>query len=389
MKAMRTIGVVTVGRSDYGIYRPILEKMAGDAGLQPHLLVAGMHWLEAYGYTAGVIEKDGFKKLEKIVFSFDSDSPSGIAATMGEAVSAFSKSYAKKRPDILLVLGDRFEMHAAVLAALPFKIPVAHIHGGELTLGAIDNVLRHSITLFSHLHFAATEEYKKRILQMGEEPWRVFCSGAPALDGIAKHTPLSLQELARHLDISLEEAPILVTYHPATLEFENTAYQVDQLFLALARVDRPIIFTASNTDTGNAVIREKMGSFIASRKKTFYVSNFGPDLYFSILANAAAMVGNSSSGLIEAPSFELPVVNIGRRQEGRMRARNVIDTGYSAEEITKGLSKALSPEFRASLKGVRNPCGDGRASEKIVHVLREISLDEKLIIKRFVDIHGI
>lgn len=380
---VRTIGVVTVGRSDYGIYRPILRRIQKDSELKLQLFVAGIHLLEKFGKTVGEIRKDGFPISETVAFPFASDSPEGIAETMGAAVQAFAKSFSKNRPDLLLVLGDRFEMHAAALAALPFKIPVAHIHGGELTLGAIDNSLRHSLTMLSHLHFPACEIYAKRILQMGEEPWRVTVSGAPALEELQSQKKLSLKELAAHFDLPLEKPPMVVTFHPVTLEFEETARQMDQLLAALESFDGPIVFTGTNADTQNSIIWKKIRGFISNHPKARLVVNFGPDYYFSLLANARLMVGNSSSGLVEAPSFGLPVVNIGNRQGGRVRAANVIDCGYETEKIMAAIRQAISPEFRRSLKGLKNPYGDGHASEKILKVLKEIPLDARLVVKKF------
>jgi UDP-N-acetylglucosamine 2-epimerase (non-hydrolysing)/GDP/UDP-N,N'-diacetylbacillosamine 2-epimerase (hydrolysing) len=304
---------------------------------------------------------------------------------MGAAVQAFSKCYAHSRPDILLVLGDRFEMHAAALAALPFKIPVAHIHGGELTLGAIDNACRHSITMLSHLHFTATEIYRQRVLQFGEEPWRVHCVGAPALDEALSGPSFTLRELAEKFDLPLEEPPILVTYHPVTLEYENTEWQIGQLLQALSVIDGTIVFTGTNADTRNTIIWNKIKAFVSERPQAHLVINFGPDYYFSMLKQSRLMVGNSSSGLIEAPSFALPVVNIGSRQDGRVRAQNVIDVGYSKGEIIAGIGKALSEEFEGSLKGIKNPYDAGGAAVKILNCLKSVLLDQKLIFKQFVD----
>lgn len=383
---VRTIGVATVGRSDYGIYRPVLRKMVKEKELKLHLFVAGMHWSSSHKATAREIVKDGFKIGSKVEFPYASDAPEGIAQSMGTAVQAFGNSFSKNRPDLLLVLGDRFEMHAAALAALPFNIPLAHIHGGELTEGAIDNSLRHSITLLSHLHFPACEVYAERILQLGVEPWRVTVSGAPALDDLNTYKKLALKELAARFDLPLETPPIVVTFHPVTLEFEKTGWQMDQLLSALEPCDHPIVFTGPNADTKNSIIWEKIRAFISKHVCARLVANFGPDYYFSLLANALMMVGNSSSGLVEAPSFELPVVNIGTRQGGRVRAENVIDVGASSEEIAAGIQKALSPEFRRRLKGLKNPYGDGRASERILRVLKEVQVDSKLLVKKFADV---
>jgi UDP-hydrolysing UDP-N-acetyl-D-glucosamine 2-epimerase len=374
---MRTIGVVTVSRSDYSVYLPLLRRIQGEPSLKLHLIVAGMHWLKKYGETVNEIREDSLTIGAKVEPPLDNDSPRGISEAIGVAVSGYARSFAQVRPDLLVVLGDRFEMHAAALAALSFKIPVAHIHGGELTLGAIDNALRHSITHLAHLHFVATEEYGRRVIQLGEEPWRVVVSGAPAID--------LLQGLPRTEKEELASPPLLVTFHPVTLEHEKTSWHIEQLLEALETFDLPIIFTAPNADTGNSVIWNQIEAFVGSHPNARLTINFGPKNFFSMLALAAAMIGNSSSGLIEAPSFRLPVVNIGTRQEGRIRAKNVIDVGYSRDEIRAGIRKALSPDFRESLADLKNPYGDGRASERIVNTLKTVPLDQKLVVKRFVD----
>jgi UDP-hydrolysing UDP-N-acetyl-D-glucosamine 2-epimerase len=383
---VRTIGVVTVGRSDYGIYLPVLRAIEKDSSLQLHLIVAGMHLSPEFGFTAGAIAQDGFAAGEKVEMSLSSDSPEAIAKSMGLGAIGFAQSYGRKRPDILLVLGDRFEMHAAAVAALPFKIPLAHIHGGELTEGAIDDALRHSITKLSHLHFVSTREYGDRVVQLGEEPWRVVVSGAPGLDQINGMKLLSRDQLAEKLNLALDQAPLLVTYHPVTLEYEDTRRHVEGLLSALGRIDLPIVFTSPNADTGNRVISQMLIEFVNDRPSAVIVDNLGTEAYFSLMAVAGAMVGNSSSGIIEAPSFKLPVVNIGTRQAGRVRAPNVIDVGYEAGEIFEGIKLALSSGFREALSGVANPYGDGKSAEKIVERLKTVALDDRLIRKRFYDL---
>ncbi len=382
---MRTIGVVTVGRSDYGIYLPILRKIRSDPDLRFHLLVAGMHLSPEFGLTVNAIREDGFDIGEQVEMLLSSDTPEAIGKSMGLGLIGFSQAYARFRPDILLVLGDRFEMHAAVLAALPFKIPVAHIHGGEITEGAIDDALRHSITKLSHLHFVATEEYARRVKQMGEEEWRVVVTGAPALDNLRTIRKLKREELAEKLRFPLEPPPLLVTFHPVTLEYEKTEQRVEELLAALSAVELPVIFTAPNADTNGRVIARKIQAYIRSHPRSCLVSNLGTEAYFNLMDFAVAMVGNSSSGLIEAPSLGLPVVNIGNRQRGRVRAANVIDVGYASGEIREGIRKALEPEFRAALKGIPNPYGSGYAAEAIVGRLKEVPVDERLMVKRFGD----
>ena len=382
---MRTIGVVTVGRSDYGIYLPVLRKIQADPELKLHLIVTGMHLSPEFGLTAKTIEEDGFEIGERVEMLLSSDTPEGIAKSMGLGTIGFAQAYARFRPDILVVLGDRFEMHAAAVAALPFRMPVAHIHGGEITEGAIDDALRHSITKLSHLHFVATEEYARRVRQMGEEPWRVIVSGAPSLDNLRTTKLLKREELAAQFGLCLDKPPLLVTYHPVTLEYDQTEWQVRELLGALRAFDLPVVFTMPNADTNGRIIAHMMEEFVKDHSLAQIVGNLGTQGYFSMMACATAMIGNSSSGIVEAPSFGLPVVNIGTRQQGRVRAENVIDVGYGRGEIIMGIRKALAPEFRARLQGLPNPYGNGHAADAIVKHLKEIALDNQLVVKRFVD----
>ena len=380
---MRTIGVVTVARSDYGIYMPVLQRIQEDPDLYLHLIVAGMHLSPEFGLTVRAIEQDGFEINERIEMLLSSDTPEGIAKSMGLGTIGFAQAYARFRPDILLVVGDRFEMHAAVVAALPFKIPVAHIHGGESTEGAIDEVIRHSITKMSHLHFVATEVYAQRVIQMGEEPWRVVVSGAPSLDNLHSIRLPSHEELEKQYDLDLTGPFLLVTYHPVTLEYDQTEMQVRELLVALEEVDATLIFTYPNADTHGRLIIQMIREFIAERQQAQVVANLGTKGYFSMMKHAAAMVGNSSSGIIEAASFKLPVVNIGNRQRGRVRGKNVIDVGYTHADILAGIVRALSPEFCATLSDIVNPYGDGHAAERIVDRLKHVKLDDELLRKRF------
>lgn len=384
---MRTIGVVTVGRSDYSIYLPLLRKIQADPDLRLHLIVAGMHLSPEFGLTVKAIEADGFEIGERVEMLLSSDAPEGIAKSMGLGMIGFAQAYARFRPNILVVLGDRFEMHAAALAALPFKIPVAHIHGGEITQGAIDDALRHSITKLSHLHFVSTQEYARRVIQMGEEPWRVIVSGAPSLDNLRVIRLLTREEVAARFGLHIDETPfLLATFHPVTLEYEQTEWQVTELLAALEACDLPVVFTMPNADTSGRTIARMIEEFVATHSSAQAVDNLGTQGYFSMMALAAAMVGNSSSGIVEAASFELPVVNVGSRQRGRVRGANVIDVDYKRTIILEGLQKALDPQFRAKLRGIRNPYGSGESSDKIVEVLKQVQLDDALVMKRFHDL---
>jgi len=387
---LRNITVVTVGRSDYGIYLPLLRKIQADPDLRLRLIVSGMHLSPEFGRTIKTIQEDDFEIIDQVEMLLSSDSPEGISKSMGLGSIGFAQSYARFRPDVLVVLGDRFEMHAAVLAALPFKIPVAHIHGGEVTQGAIDESLRHSITKLSHLHFVSTPEYAQRVIQLGEEPWRVFVSGAPGLDNLKNLNLLNRDVLSSRYLLRIKDDPfLLVTYHPVTLEYEQTEWQFGELLAALDECDMPVIFTAPNADTGGRKINSMIMDFLEDHRSAQIVENFGTQAYFSIMAEASAMVGNSSSGIIEAASFHLPVVNIGTRQQGRVRGENVIDVKYGREHVVAGLRKTLTPNYRSKIMSFPNPYGSGNASEKIVEELKKVELDERLIIKKFYDLEGL
>jgi UDP-N-acetylglucosamine 2-epimerase (non-hydrolysing)/GDP/UDP-N,N'-diacetylbacillosamine 2-epimerase (hydrolysing) len=345
-----------------------------------------MHLSPEFGLTVKAIETDGFEIVERVEMLLSSDSPDGIAKSIGLGTIGFGQAFARSRPDLLLVLGDRFEMFAAVLAALPFKIPVAHIHGGEVTQGAIDDALRHSITKLSHLHFASVPEYARRIEQLGEEPWRITVSGAVGLDNLREVPLLTPAELEDQFGLRLEPPPLLVTFHPVTLEYQRTSHHIEELMAALDELALPVVFTLPNADTSGRIIHERISQYIKTRPATRLVENLGTQGYFSLMSHAAAMVGNSSSGIIEAPSFKLPVVNIGSRQTGRVRAANVIDVGYERSEIVRAVRLAVSTDFRAGLQSLTNPYEKGGAAETIVSRLKAEDLNEHLVCKVFHDL---
>lgn len=380
---MRTIGVVTTSRSDYSYYLPLLRRIQSDSDLRLQLFVTGMHLAPEFGFTVRDIEADGFPIAERIEMLVASDTPEAIAKSMGLGTIGFAQAFARTRPDILVLLGDRFEMHAAAVAALPFTIPLAHIGGGESTEGLIDEPIRHSITKMSHLHFTTTEYYARRIIQMGEEPWRVTISGAPSLDNLHDLDWLSRSDLEARFGLDLDVSPLVVTYHPVTLEYEATEWQVTELLAALDKVGAPVIFTYPNADTWSRIIRRLIDVYVASHPNARVVVNLGTSAYFSLLRHCAAMVGNSSSGIIEAASFRLPVVNVGNRQQGRVRGPNVVDVGYEREAVLAGIRNVLDPGFRASLTDLVNLYGDGHAAERIVAVFKQVSLDMGLRHKRF------
>jgi UDP-hydrolysing UDP-N-acetyl-D-glucosamine 2-epimerase len=382
----RRIAVVTVARSDYGHLLPLLKAIDAAPELTLSLFVAGGHLAALFGATADFVAADGWTIAERVDCTAESDAPDAIARSIGAAVSGFAGALTRTRPDVLVVLGDRFEMLGAGLAALPLGVPVAHLHGGEVTEGVIDEQVRHALTKLSHLHFAATPDYARRILQMGEEPWRVHCSGAPGLDRFAAIPPLPRAELARRLGLSLRRPTLLVTFHPVTLDLEATDHHLDELLAALESVDGDVVLTYPGADPDSQRVIDRLTRFVEGRERARLVPALGDDVYVSLLRESDAMVGNSSSGIIEAASFALPVVNIGERQRGRVRAANVIDVGYGRGEIVAGIRRARDPAFRRSLDGLRNPYGDGRATPRIVKTLSEVELGRRLITKRFVDL---
>jgi len=380
---VRRIAVVTVARSDYGIYRSILHAIRSDKELQLSLLVGGMHLSPEFGNTVTDIEADGFEIAAKIEMLLSSDSPEGVAKSIGLGVLGFAQAYTDVRPDLLLLLADRFEMLSAAVAALPFGFPIAHIHGGESTEGSMDEAIRHSITKMSHLHFASTEAYARRIVQMGEEPWRVTVSGAPALDNLPKIPLLKKEAVEQRFGFSLKDPTLLVTYHPVTSEPENTAHHMEELLAALNESGFALIFTAPNADHQGRSILQKIHDFVLHHPRAWFVTNLGHEGYFSLMAQVAAMVGNSSSGMIEASSFGLPVVNIGSRQRGRIHGQNVLNVGYERKEISEAIQRATQPSFKLGLAHMKNPYGEGQAAEKIVSKLRNVPLNRELLVKHF------
>ncbi len=385
---MRRIGVVTVGRSDYGIYRPVLVALRAAVGVELKLFVGGMHLSAAHGRSVTMVEADAFDVAARIEMVLATDTPEGAAKSLGLGVIGYAQAFSAWRPDILVVLGDRYEMYAAAVAALPLSIPVAHIHGGELSEGTMDDALRHSMTKLSHLHFVSAEPYARRVRQLGEEPWRVVVSGAPSLDNVNMLPLLGREELASRLGLDLSVAPLLVTFHPVSYDYAQAEWQVNELLEALQTVDRPVVVTAPNADPGGQMLRRSIESFVVNRPSSRFISDLGTQAYFSLMAVSSAMVGNSSSGVIEAASFHLPVVNVGDRQRGRIRTTNVLDVGHRRDEIVDGIRRALAPEFRNALNDLENPYGDGRAAERILEVLKTVELGPLLVKKRFVDVAG-
>ncbi len=380
---MRTIGVITGARSDYGLLLPVLKRIVADTKLKLQLFVTGMHLSPEFGLTVRVIEADGFDISERVDMLVASDAPQAVSKSIGLGVIGFSQAYSHSRPDLLLVMGDRFETLAAVVAALPYGIPVAHISGGDITEGVIDDAIRHSITKMSHLHFVALNESRDRIIQMGEEPWRVTVTGEPGLDNLKEITVLASVELEKVVGLPLNPAPLLVTFHPVTLEPNETERSIVALLAALEELAMPVIFTYPNADTGGRIIIEHIEQFVRTHPNGRVVVSLGPQGYFSLMNCSAAMLGNSSSGIVEAASFELPVVDIGNRQRGRVRSQNVIHAEPDQESVLRAARMVLSPSFKCRLRGLKNPYGDGNAAQRIIEVLKVTPLESRLLVKCF------
>lgn len=379
------VAALSVGRSDYGIFVPVLRLLQQDEKLDLRLIVAAAHLDPKYGNTVQEIERDGFPIEARLPITMHGDSRQDVAAAIGLCVQEFASAYQRIQPDLLLLLGDRYEMFAAAIAALPLRIPIAHIAGGELTFGAIDDAIRHATTKLSHIHFATTSVYAQRIRQMGEEPWRVHVTGSPSIDAILALEPISQAELEAEIGLDLHRT-LLITYHPVTLE-DNQTEHISNLLSALSASGQCLLFTYPNADAQNSEIICRVKEFVEHTSRARLISNLGHRKYHSLQRYVAAMVGNSSSGIVEAASYHLPVINIGNRQAGRVRTTNVIDVGNSKEEISKAIELAVSSAFRNSIANIENPYGDGRAAERILRVLRSLEIGPSLLVKKFIDQH--
>jgi UDP-N-acetylglucosamine 2-epimerase (non-hydrolysing)/GDP/UDP-N,N'-diacetylbacillosamine 2-epimerase (hydrolysing) len=388
--SQRKVCVVTTSRSDFGLLHELMKCIQRDPALRLQAIATGMHLAPRLGATVREIEDAGVKIDRRIDLRLTGDSASDNAKSIGRGVLAFTAALAELKPAIIVLLGDRFELFAPAIAALMLRIPIAHIHGGERSEGAIDEAVRHAITKMAALHFAATESYRRRIIQMGETPNRVFNFGAPGLDELFREPLMTRSELERDLRISLDHPIALVTYHPETNDATSSREQIEAVLAAIEESGVRAVFTMANADAGGAVINSSIQNVCAQNTERFkWIANLGRRRYLNCMKHFSLMIGNSSSGLTEAPSFRLPVVNIGDRQRGRIRAKNIIDVPRAKDAIRKGIKRALSPEFHATLRGMRNPYDrfhDGRASERIKNVLRDVELSDELFRKQFNDI---
>ncbi len=372
MTARRRICVVTGSRAEYGLLYWVMKGIAADASLELQVAATGMHLSPEFGLTYREIEADGFTIAAKVEMLLSADTSVGVTKSLGLGVIGFADAFEKLKPDLVVLLGDRFEILAAAQAALLARIPVAHIHGGERSEHSFDESLRHSITKLAQWHFVAAEPYRKRVVQMGEAPATVFNVGAPGLDHLPRMEWLGREALAKALDARLDSPLFLVTYHPATLGTGSPDEAMVQLLAALDRFpEASIVFTHPNADTGGRGLIKRINDFVAANPgRAKACVSLGQQRYLSLLREADVVIGNSSSGLTEAPALKTPTVNVGDRQKGRLKATSVIDCAEKTEDIVRAIRQALSPEFQRGLEQTQSLYGIGNASQAIVDRLK-------------------
>jgi UDP-hydrolysing UDP-N-acetyl-D-glucosamine 2-epimerase len=377
-KAKRKIAVVTTSRADYShLYWPLRE-LAAHPEVELGVIALGPHLSPDFGNTISEIEREGFPIKARIECLLSSDTDTGMAKTIGIAILSLADTLSTWRPDLVLLIADRYEMMAPACAALALRIPIAHIEGGEISQGAIDDHVRNALTKLAHIHFTSTETARRRVIAMGEEPWRVHHAGAPSLDHLQRSKLLSRAALEKRLNLNLASPSILAAWHPVTI-LKDTNAEADALFTALAQAPGQLIFVYPNADAGSHALIERTRALAVTRPNTYIFVNLDAVTYWSLLGQVDAMIGNSSSGIMEAASFALPVVNVGMRQQGRERARNILDVPADTALITAALKRALAPAFRKKLRGMANPYGGGTAAKMIAKVLTSVALETLLI----------
>jgi len=380
------IFIFTSTRADYGLQRWIIKEMQKSNKFNTYVVVGGTHLLEEYGNTIVEISKDDIKNIIKIPFLNTSLDASSLTSSIGNGLIQITQIFNTCKPDFMVLLGDRYELFIMAIAALLYKIPIIHLHGGENTTSVIDEQVRHAITKMAHIHMPSTELYAENISKMGEEDWRIHIIGAPGIENIKKLELYKKEEILKLTGINVSNNTIICTYHPVTLEGEDSVkWQIKNLLEALSKFDFQIVFTRPNAEVGSDEIVNMIKKFVDGNPKAYFFDSLGSKLYLGFLKYARAVVGNSSSGIIETPSFSIATVNIGNRQEGRLQPESIIQTGYSVNEIYKGIEKALyDTEFFAKIKNIKNPYGDGNTSNYIIEAMEEILKipKEKLLKKR-------
>ncbi|MGA9671820.1 MAG: UDP-N-acetylglucosamine 2-epimerase [Terracidiphilus sp.] len=378
VRTKRRIGVITTSRADYGhLYWPLRE-LAAHPQVELAVFALGAHLSPEFGSTIQEIERDGFPIQARIECLLNSDTDTAMAKTIGLAILGLADALTAWRPDLLLLIADRYEMLAPASVALALRIPIAHIEGGEISQGAIDDHVRNALTKLASIHFTSTLTARRRVIAMGEEPWRVHHAGAPSLDHLTRSTLLDRHTLETRLGLALTPTTILAAWHPVTI-LKDTNAEADAFFAALAQTSGQLLFVYPNADAGSLALIEQTKALAETRPHTHIFINLDPVTYWSLLGNVAAMIGNSSSGIMETASFALPAVNVGIRQQGRERARNILDVPAETASILTAIHRALNSEFRNSLRGMKNPYGDGTAARTIARILTTVPLDGLLI----------
>jgi GDP/UDP-N,N'-diacetylbacillosamine 2-epimerase (hydrolysing) len=368
---MKKVCIFTSTRADYGLFKPLLDELKKEKSIKLQLLVSGSHLSEEFGYTYKEIINDGFPITEKVkILPYNSSTKLSICNAMSKAMKGYASAFTRMHPDILVVLGDRYETFICAAASTVLNIPVAHIHGGETTQGAIDEAFRHSITKMSHLHFTSTDKYKKRVIQLGESPKTVYNVGALGIDNIKKLKLLSKYELEQQLNIKLNRNNFLITYHPVTLEKMTALHQIHNLLDVLKRQQySTLIFTKANADPEGILINKILEEFCNQNSNAYLFSSLGQLRYLSLMSHVNAIIGNSSSGIIEAPSLKVATINIGDRQKGRIKVKSIIECNTDVESIQNAFSILNSESFKRKVKQVKSPYGDGKTAEKIKKII--------------------
>lgn len=385
----RKICIVTGTRAEYGLLRSVIQGVSEHETLQLQLLVTGSHLSPEFGLTYREIEADGWSIDAKVEMLLSADTPSSVSKAMGLGMIGFADAFERLQPDMVLVLGDRFEILAAASAAMVAGVPLAHLHGGETTEGAFDEAIRHAVTKMSHLHFVAAEDYRRRVVQLGEQPQRVFLVGGLGIDAIERISLLDRAQLEASLEFTFGKRNLLITFHPVTLESASSPQQMQELLNALDDLnDCHLIFTMPNADTGSRILSSMVDEFVRTHSNARCYSSLGQLRYLSCMKYVDGVVGNSSSGIAEAPSMGIGTINIGDRQRGRLKAGSVIDCEPDTGSISAALQHLYSTEFQSGLATMTNPYGNGGASQKIVQVLSEYPL-EHILKKSFYDLADI
>lgn len=381
------ICVITGTRAEYGLLFWLMKELEKDDSFELQIIATGMHLSPEFGLTYKEIEKD-FVINKKIEMLLSSDTAVGVSKSIGLAQISFAEVYEELKPNLVLVLGDRYEIFAATSAAMIARIPIAHLHGGEKSEGVIDESIRHSLTKMSHLHFAATQEYKNRIIQLGENPSRVYNVGGLGIDNIKKLKLLNKEEFENSINFKLNKKNLLVTFHPVTLENNSAKEQFEQILQAFNELkETNIIFTKANSDTNGRVINQMINEYVTNNSNCIAFTSLGQLRYLSALQHIDAMVGNSSSGLLEAPSFNLATINIGDRQKGRIKASSVIDCQPQKDDLINAIEKIYSSEFNNILKESSNPYDNGETTKKIIDILKKTNLNN-ILKKEFFDLNS-